>query len=630
MRTPALRCLLVAALIGGAHAHAADTAMQRVEDKGVAVEFALDDDGAQDVLPRSAALRLKLSDAVSGQAIGGARPAAWIVRRRSLADAELACSDRAKQLSQGSLGARADVDLNAYRLVTLNSDRTVGFINPFVSINRSKLESIVELPGVGADWVLAPRNGMLYVAIPETGEIAVIDSATRRLTARVALGVGTRPTRLTVDDARGILWVGLAGDAQIVAIDTARLEVVRRIAVGAGEKSIAIASASPYLAATGAAGAHMSIVDLRDAAPTKTLAAAGVRGALQWSEAASAFVAVIDGGTMLALIDPAEAVIRQRIEVGDGASTVRLADGGRFALLLRPIAAKLDVVDLARGATIASLPVVEGADGIALTRGFAYVHSAVTPGMTLVDLAALRAVAAGNGQARVVTIPFGQRAPGEGLSEVTIGDVVVPAPEGNGVYAANPAEGLIYRYSEGLMVPSGSLSNYRRAALAVLLLDGSLRNDGTGGFVGQARFEQPGRYDVVVRTAQPAVTACFALTVHGTAPKSAADERAKAKLLDARRVGERMRVRVALLSGAGKPVRADDAVLLAVQQPGARWQQRVHLRPEPDGTYSAALSPPRCAALDLLVSVPSMEMSYANGRVGRIGEKGGERVGASR
>ena len=46
-----------------------------------------------------------------------------------------ACGDRAKQLSQGSLGARADVDLNAYRLITLNSDRTVGFINPFVAIN---------------------------------------------------------------------------------------------------------------------------------------------------------------------------------------------------------------------------------------------------------------------------------------------------------------------------------------------------------------------------------------------------------------------------------------------------------------------------------------------------------------
>ena len=629
MRPLALLLSLVLAQAVGSGAHAADGQAQRIEDKGVAVEFALDDTGAQDVLPRSTLLRLKLSDAASGQAIGNARPAAWIVRRRSLSDAELDCGDRAKQLSQGSLGARADVDLNAYRLITLNSDRTVGFINPFVSINRSKLESIVALPGLGADWVLAARSGMLYVAVPDTGEVAVIDSATRRLTTRVALGAGARPTRLALDDARGMLWVGLAGTPDIVAIDIARLEIAHRVVVGEGTKAMAIAPAAPYLAASSEAGDRVTIVDLRDAG-VRTLAAAGTRGALQWSEAASAFVAVVDGGARLALIDPTQATIRQHIEVGEGASYVRLADGGRLALVLRPALAKLDVVDLGRGAAIASLPVVEAADRIAFTRGFAYVHSGSTPGMTLVDLAALRAVAAGNGQPRVVTIPFGRRAPAEGLSDVSIGDVVVPAPEGNGVYAANPAEGQIYRYSEGLMVPSGSLSNYRRAALGVLLLDGSLRSEGDGRFVGQARFEQPGKYDLVVRTAQPAATACFTLTVNGTAPKSASEERAKAKLLDAHRVGDRMRVRVALLSGEGKPVRADDAVLLAVQQPGAQWQHRVHLRAEPDGSYSAELAPPRGAALDLLVSAPSMDMSYAAGRVGRIGEQGGERAGAGR
>lgn len=628
-----MRAVLILALalapLCGVQPRAADAPMQRVEDRGVAVEFALDDDGAQDVLPRSAALRLRVSDALSGQAIGSARPAAWIVRRRSLADAELACSDRAKQLSQGSLGARADVDLNAYRLVTLNSDRTVGFINPFVSINRSKLESIVELPGLGVDWVLGARSRMLYVAIPEAGEIAVIDSATRRLSARIALGAQVRPTRLVLDEPRGILWAGLAGSADIVAIDVARREVVRRVNVGEGEKAIALAPASPYLAAANESGEGIRIVDLREAAQPRSVAASGVRGPIEWSPAASAFVALTDGGAQLALVDPAQSAVRQRIELGGGADYVKLADDGRLALVLRASAAKLEVVDLARGAAIASLPVVEGADRIALTRGFAYVHSAATPAMTLVDLAALRASAAGNGQPRVVTIPFGRRVPIDGLRDVTIGDVVIAAPEGNGVYAANPAEGLIYRYSEGLMVPSGSLSNYRRAALGILLLDGSLRDDGAGKFIGQARFEQPGRYDLIVRTAQPAATACFALTVDGTAPKSASDERAKARLLTARRVGKRMQVRVALLSSDGKPVRADDAVLLAVQQPGAQWQQRAHLRHEGDGSYSAELMPPRGVALDLLISAPSMDMSYANGRLGRVDENGGERVSAS-
>ena len=47
-------------------------------------------------------------------------------------------------------------------------------------------------------------------------------------------------------------------------------------------------------------------------------------------------------------------------------------------------------------------------------------------------------------------------------ARVSLADVIVPAPEGDSVLVANPADRVIYYYSEGMAAPMGSFQNYRR------------------------------------------------------------------------------------------------------------------------------------------------------------------------
>jgi hypothetical protein len=77
-------------------------------------------------------------------------------------------------------------------------------------------------------------------------------------------------------------------------------------------------------------------------------------------------------------------------------------------------------------------------------------------------------------------------------------------------------------------------------------------------------------------------------------------------------------VRVLLTDSDQRPVTdIVDAVLLAVQTT-SQWQRRAPLRHVGNGRYEAAMGFPESGALDLLLSVPSHDVGFANGRAGRL------------
>ena len=141
---PAL-CLMV---WGGAGARA-DGARGTIRDAGVQLRWNYEKNSnhANDGLGQ---LTFEISDEASGNPLRYApgQLAVWLQRQRpTLAEGELACKDRVKSLVSTGVGRRADIDLNTWRILSLNADRTLAFINPFVGLNNAKLESIVALPG---------------------------------------------------------------------------------------------------------------------------------------------------------------------------------------------------------------------------------------------------------------------------------------------------------------------------------------------------------------------------------------------------------------------------------------------------------------------------------------------------
>ncbi len=588
---------------------AGQPSMETVEQGGVAVSLRFDNlaDGA-------AQAEIRLSEAASGRALSGAQPAAWLLARRSEAVAsERSCEDKAAALVSGSLGARADVDLNGYRLLTLNQDNTLAFINPHVGLQNSKLESIVQLPATGHDIVAAPRWQRLFVSLRDAGSVAVVDLSERRLLRVLSTGPGSQPTRLALDEDAQRVWVGLDGSDQVLALDASTGVEMGRVQVGQGLHTLALAPGLPWLFVTNSASNSVTLIDKNRLQVVAQVAVGQTPVAARWSVSAQRLAVLSINAGELALIDAKAQAVTARVALERGAAELGLFDDGRRALVLNGRTGSLDLLDLATPRVVSQMPVGGQPDQLAFSREYAYVRSQQSANVQVVNLAQARA-----GHLQSVVVPMGRSTPADAPEAMNVATVFGPAPEGNGVLQANPGDGRIYRYAEGMMVPVGSFSNYRRQARALLVLDTSLVERSPGRFETSMRIERPGRYDLVVRNLRPSVTACFVVEASGAPHEERLALVPKVALLSVEPKGPQTAVvSFSLADAAGQPLDATDVRLLAVQWRGTA-QLRVRAQRLGSGRYTARLEGLPTAAFDLMVQAPALELAFDQGRLGRM------------
>jgi hypothetical protein len=548
---------------------------QKLSAGGVAVSF----DYAPQGDSSGGVTTLRIEDAASGRALGGTRPAAWWVARRSPAQIETACSDRAKQLAAGSLGSRADVDLNAYRLVTLNQDRTVAFINPFVRLHTSRLQGLVELPALGRDMLWLRELRALVVSMPEADAVAVIDTSTRRLRGLVKFEAGSKPTRLVRDDAARV-WVGLDGRGEVALVDAAAIKEAARVPVGApGALLLAVADKLAV-----AREAELVLVDRLARRVSARTALDAAPSQLAWSAAAQAFAAV---GKNLTLIDN-QARVAQRVPLEQDGVALALFDQGRLALVAH--ANRVSLLDLATGRVTATADVAAQPDQIVLSAHYAYVRSVGEAMVTMLPLAAARA-----GRLEPVRLPLGSAAPQAMPRAINSAGapMIVPAPEGRGAWIAHAPDRQLYRYTEGLMAASGSLSNDRRQPRGLVVLDDNLREREDGRFEAFTQPPHGGLYDVIVALGQPAMAACFTAQVAGPSAEQVAEAGTKlvGRVIGATREADgALRIDVALSGAADAPLPPLDDFELMAFDARTQWQQRAWLRETAPGRYAARIT----------------------------------------
>ncbi|HEY0286709.1 MAG TPA: YncE family protein [Pseudomonas sp.] len=599
--------LWVAMLLGVApYLAAGDDAMVRSSEQGgIAIELSY-----QALHDGNGLTRITLSDAKSGRPVEGARPAAWMLARRSeQVSEELSCEVKARTLQAGSLGARADVDLNGYRLVTLNQDDTVAFINPHVGLQNSKLESIVQLPGTGYDWLALPQTQRLFVTLREAGAVAVIDSSSRRLLGTVATGDGSQPTRLVADPDGSRVWVGLDGESRVLALDSHDGHIVSTVAAGDGLHTLTSDDDLSWIGVTNSRDNSVSLID-RQSLAVRTVKTPQTPVAIAWSGAAQRLAVLsINAGT-LSLIDPVSGDISARVDLQAGVETLGLFDDGRYALVLNGQTDRLSLIDLATARLVSELDIPGHPDHLSFSHDFAYVRSQGSADMRLINLAQAR-----QGKLVDVSIPMGRGTAAQVPQSLNVASPMARAPEGNGMLVANPADGMLYRYVEGMMVPVGSFSNYRRQARGLMVLDSSLSERQPGRFEAATRIERTGRYDVVVRNLQPSITACFVLSLEG-APVTAPHEVAPVPtLLSVSAENGQVALIQFKLGGADRI--ANDVTLLAVQRQGT-GQTRSQATYLGEGRYSATLRGLRPGRFELLVRAPALGTGFDHGRLGTL------------
>lgn len=600
--------LLAAQSLPAAEGRAVD-APARIDDGGIAVqwEYSPGDAGA-------GVARLTLGDAHSGKPIEGARPAAWLLARRSEQVAtEQSCEDKAALMVGGSLGSRADIDLNGYRLLTLNNDNTVAFLNPYVGLRNSKLESIVQLPGTGYDWVWSSATHRLFVTLRDADAVAVIDTLQRTLLMTVATGTGTRPTRLVLDEDARRVWVGLDGVDRVLALDAYDGTIRHNLRVGRGLHTLALGQDVRHFLVTSADSGEVSLID-RGTLAVQSVAVGGTPVAAAWSAAAQQWaVATINGGSV-AWIDPVTATLARSTALRRGVEKLQMLDGGRRVLVLNVLASEVSVIDAASAAAIATSTLEGRPDQMQVTDDFAYMRNTETADVQLLGLARLRV-----GKLEPVRVPMGRSVPADDADVSNVAGVMATAPEGNGILLANPGDATVYRYVEGMMVPIGSFSNYRRKARALMVMDGSLAERTPGVFETALQVERSGRYDVIVRNQAPSITACFVVSLQGTTQGDEAGSSPRPVLLSHGQDSQgRLLVEFVLKRVDGSARLPADSVIVLAIQPRNQWQQRVAAEQLGNGRFLATFVHPPMGEVSLFVSAADVGLDYEQGRLGNL------------
>ncbi|HYY57671.1 MAG TPA: YncE family protein [Pyrinomonadaceae bacterium] len=603
-----------------ARTKAPDFVTQRFEKDGIVIDFSVkalpSEKGASVglVAGANAIATFRLTDARTGQPITGLHPAAWISSRKSEpAPNEAACRDKVRLFTGGLMSVRADIDLNTYLLLTLNHDNTITFTNPQVAFSVTKLESIIALPGPGADWALSQNKEFLYVTLPEQAAIGVVNTVTRKLVATIPTDEKSAPMRIALQPDGRFVWVGLDGSAKVAVLDTSNNKLAATVKAGAGLHNIAFTADSRTAYVTNSAADTVSVIDTKMLAHITDIKVGKTPVPVAYSGASKQiYVATLNGAT-IEVIDPVKQRVVKSIPVRRGTVALRFEPKGRFAFAVNQVESKVFVLDSATDELVAEAEVVKEPDQVIFTSRYAYVRGTQSEKISLIELGQV-----GGRKISPVDVTAGRQAPSSAPQEIGVADMIAPTPEGNAVMVANSPDQMLYYYVEGMMAPMGTFTNYKRRPRALLVLNRSLSETDPGVYSTPVKLTAPGRYDVPVLVDQPRLVNCFQLEV---APSPEGEETRAGRSITVEHLFKDKRfkpqevssLRLRIIDPATKqPVGGLTDVQVLVFEPPGIWQQRQWAREVEKGVYEVMQTFPREGQYKVMVRVSSRGTSYAD------------------
>ena len=593
---------------------------QKYEKEGIAIEFTIkpiETDGAKDqrlLAGSDARVTFRVSDTHTQQPITGLRPSAWIsARSYTHAPNEAECRDKISTYVGGFLAARPEINLNAYYLLTLNHDNTVTFINPQISFSATKLESIVTLPGRGADWVLSRDQDLLYVTLPQQSQVVAINTLTRKIVANITIGDKVKPMRIALQPDGRYVWVGLDGSPSVAAIDTTTNRLAAVVPAGEGLHNLAFAEDSQFVYVSNSAADTVTVIDTKALRKVADISVTKTPVPMAYSYASRMLYVAGINGAAISVIDPNKRQAVASIPVTRGVVALRFDPQGRYAFAINQVESSVSVIDAATNSVIAASEVVKGADQVTFTARYAYIRGTESEKFSLIDLSEAR-----KGKLASTPIQAGQQPPAAAPDDINVADMIRPTPEGNAVMIANAPDGVVYYYTEGLMAPSGTISNYKRRAHALMLIDNSLTEVAPGTYTATVRLRRGGRFDVPMLIDQPRLTNCFELEVadspNADQQKARTPIATEALFKDQRfKPGEPVKLRLKVVDAITKePVAGLSDVHVLIFEPPGIWQQRRFAKEVDKGVYEITQVFPEAALYRVMIQVESKGVRYVD------------------
>src|SRR5436309_1777460 len=121
-------------------------------------------------------VRVEMTDEATHSPIRGVKPAVWLDNDAKGSHRD-SCRDRVNAYAGGSFLGRADVDLNTFRVVSMNDDATLSVVDPLFGFGGTKLLAMVALPSPADDWTLSDDQRSIYAASPAAKAIARVETA---------------------------------------------------------------------------------------------------------------------------------------------------------------------------------------------------------------------------------------------------------------------------------------------------------------------------------------------------------------------------------------------------------------------------------------------------------------------
>ncbi len=553
---------------------------------------------------QEARVTLAIRDEATGTPLSGLYPGAWMDRltNKPGTGAPADCKKKVESFIGGALLSRPTLDLNTYYVLALNQDATISVVDPLFGYGNSKLLSMVFLDSPGEDWALSAGGERLFVSMPESNRVAVVETAAWKIVSRIE--TGPAPRRIGLQPDGRYLWA--AHDSGVSVIDTGTLQKVADIPTGEGSHDLAFSDDSRSVFVTNEAGGTVSVIDVARLAKIRDVAVGAKPVSIAWSpQGQAAYVSSTGDGTV-AVLDAESTSPRARIQISPGIDRIRFAPGGRLAFVVQSNHNAIHILDAASNRLIQTADVEDEPDQVAFSDELAYVRHR---GSEIVLMIPLKTVGTPGQPVPVVDFPGGQHPPGR-LPRGTPADGIVQSPGAAAVLVANPEDKAIYYYKEGMAAPMGHFQNYGKQPRAVLVVDRSLREVRPGVYETTARMTAAGDYELALLVDTPRLVHCFPVKL-AEDPALAAARKPPLSIQpaiesDTFKVGESATVRFKISeTAAGAPrTGLKDVRVLTFLSPGI-WQQRHWATEVADGLYEVQFTPPKAGTYFVFVEVES-------------------------